>query len=135
MSTALNTYNPDEAIWIEPNPVRAGTRRMRRWRQRNPDKARVQSQVASHRTKSRRRGLLTTLTVAEWVSLLERIDYRCVACLDLPDTLTIDCIKPQSRGGPLSLDNVQPLCIKCNKSKGQKEIDYRSNYYERSNNV
>lgn len=128
MSALQANYDYDEAVWVEPEPERPGTVRMRRWRQRNPERARLQSQVAMHRSNSRRRGLLTTLTVAEWVAVLDRYGRCCVACGSQPASLAIDCVKPQVFGGSLTVDNVQPLCRSCNSRKGQRTIDYRNQY-------
>jgi len=134
MSVHPATYDPDDAVWIEPEPIKAGTRRMRRWRQRNRMRALVQSQVAKHRTDARRRGVACTLTFAQWWAYLERVGWLCLCCGDQPDSLHIDCVKPMSKGGAFSLDNAQPLCGPCNRAKGTKEIDYRR-HYERSNNA
>lgn len=128
MSVAYNTYDPDDAIWVEPEPVKAGTRRMRRWRQKNRRRATIQSIIANHRVRARRAGLLATLTVAEWMTLVEQCGYRCLACGDQPDTLSIGHVIPHSRGGPLTRDNVQPLCMPCNRAQGSKTIDYRRNH-------
>jgi hypothetical protein len=34
--------------------------------------------------------------------------------------MTIDHITPKSRGGSNSLDNLQPMCVRCNQKKGNK---------------
>lgn len=128
MSAQPNYYDPNEAVWIEPEPVRPGTRRMRRWRQRNRQRALVQSAVAKHRTKARRDGLPCTLTSIEWLAYLEATGWHCLACGLESDRLTIGHIIPHSKGGPLTLENVQPLCMPCNRRQGKKVIDYRSNY-------
>ncbi len=40
--------------------------------------------------------------------------------------LTPDHIIPLSQKGPNTIDNIQPLCLNCNSSKGTKTIDYRA---------
>lgn len=52
--------------------------------------------------------------------VLERDAYRCVQCATHVD-LSVDHIKPESKGGTLDFDNLQTLCRSCNSSKGAKE--------------
>lgn len=132
MSAQPNYYDPDETVWIEPEPVKVGTRRMRRWRQRNRARANVQSAIAKHRWKAKRDGLLCTLTVAQWLAYLEQTGWRCLACGEQPDSLSIGHIIPHCKGGPLTLENVQPLCMPCNRRQGRQTVDYRGNH-ERAN--
>lgn len=48
--------------------------------------------------------------------------YRCANCPNyfLPDELTVDHIKPWSKGGRTELSNAQLLCKPCNSSKSNK---------------
>lgn len=52
--------------------------------------------------------------------VFERDAYRCVHCATHL-SLTVDHIKPESKGGTLAFDNLQTLCRPCNSSKGAKE--------------
>lgn len=52
--------------------------------------------------------------------VFERNEYRCVHCGTHKD-LTVDHIKPESKGGDRSMDNLQTLCRSCNSKKGVKE--------------
>lgn len=78
---------------------------------------------------SRRRAKLAAapindFTRAQWESVKEHYDYRCVYC---PDTcwrcqrrkhqLTIDHIIPISKGGSHTVSNIAPACSRCNKKK------------------
>ena len=63
-------------------------------------------------------------TKEEWVSLCNKYGNKCLAC-GAYGKMTIDHVKPLSRGGTNSIDNIQPLCLTCNSSKHDKEIDYR----------
>lgn len=51
--------------------------------------------------------------------LLEKYEYRCVACGGCKD-LQIDHIIPLAKGGTNNEENLQVLCATCNKSKGTK---------------
>lgn len=52
--------------------------------------------------------------------VFERDAYRCVHCGTHID-LTIDHIKPESKGGTLDFGNLQTLCAPCNCKKGAKQ--------------
>jgi len=49
--------------------------------------------------------------------VFERDVYRCKCCETHLD-LTVDHIHPESKGGDLSMDNLQTLCRSCNSKKG-----------------
>ena len=51
--------------------------------------------------------------------VFERDAYRCRHC-DTHIDLCVDHIFPESKGGDLSLDNLQTLCRSCNSKKGTK---------------
>ena len=50
-------------------------------------------------------------------------DYKCFSCNSSGLTLTIDHINPQCNGGDAAFRNLQPLCEKCNNTKGDQEAD------------
>jgi len=49
--------------------------------------------------------------------VFERDEFRCKHCGTYVD-LTVDHIKPESKGGSLDMDNLQTLCRSCNSKKG-----------------
>jgi 5-methylcytosine-specific restriction endonuclease McrA len=63
----------------------------------------------------------------EWFNLCKFYGFHCLKCnKEFPfEQLTLDHIKPVSKGGSSFIWNIQPLCGKCNSNKGAKEIDYR----------
>lgn len=66
-------------------------------------------------------------TSQRWEQIKAKYNYTCLCCgKSEPDIkLTIDHIIPTIKGGTHTLDNVQPLCVSCNSSKGSKSIDFR----------
>lgn len=109
----------------------------KRWRDRNPDRARELSRkYASERPEKRRQyertrrsminGAVGKITYREELALFKKYDYRCLCCGRDDVKLTIDHIVPISRGGSNTIENAQPLCSKCNSRKGNRSTkDYR----------
>jgi len=73
--------------------------------------------------RSRRRANGGTLTLEEWQDIKIIYNNSCPSCLQNKD-LTIDHIIPLSKGGRNDKENIQPLCKKCNSSKGTKIVFY-----------
>lgn len=70
---------------------------------------------------ARRKG---THTQEEWEALLEICEYRCVRC-GREEVGCKDHIQPIYKGGSDAIDNIQPLCRRCNSQKGPEDIDHR----------
>lgn len=64
-----------------------------------------------------------TYSAEEWLDLCDQYGNVCLSCGI--DEITVDHVVPLVRGGANTIDNLQPLCKKCNFSKGSKIIDYR----------
>lgn len=86
---------------------------------RNPN------QVAAQNTRARKSGVTGLLERDEWEALCERYNNRCLCCKE-EKPLAIDHVIPFSQGGTNTIDNVQPLCRKCNSTKYNSRIDYRN---------
>ena len=63
----------------------------------------------------------------EWQELKAFYNFKCLCCgQQEPDIkLTRDHVLPLIQGGTDSIDNIQPLCARCNSKKNYKHIDYR----------
>lgn len=69
-----------------------------------------------------RRRALGKINYDDFISKAEELNWRCIGCgLTLNfDTVTVDHIRPVSKGGANDIDNLQPMCQSCNSSKGAK---------------
>ena len=56
--------------------------------------------------------------------IIETLGDKCLKC-GTGENIVIDHIVPVSNGGGNDIENLQPLCKKCNHSKFTKTIDYR----------
>lgn len=110
----------------------------RAWYHRDPSHARrlrdesrrrnLETDLAkSARKRARANGREGKFTAEEWKELKARHGHRCLACRKTEPAIKLqaDHIVPLTKGGSNSIDNIQPLCGSCNKSKRQREIDYR----------
>lgn len=113
-------------IWATRNLVKSRASAAS-WRRRN--KALVNAWTAAYR--ARKAGSCGSFTLAEWKDLVAKFGGVCVGCLQtLP--LTVDHVRPLSKGGTSFIENIQPLCLSCNSRKRDQEIDYRPLFGTRS---
>jgi len=91
------------------------------------EKGRQSSQRADAIRRTRKTQAGGSYTSDQWYALCKFYDFRCLKCnKKLPfEKLTLDHVKPVSKGGPSAIWNTQPLCKHCNNSKNDNEIDYR----------
>lgn len=66
-------------------------------------------------------------TEKEWQDLKAFYNFKCLQCgKQEPEIkLTRDHVIPLTEGGSDSINNIQPLCARCNSKKNNKHIDYR----------
>lgn len=62
----------------------------------------------------------------QWLAMLDYFGHTCVRC-GSTDGITKDHVVSILDGGSNSIENLQPLCGRCNALKGSKSIDYRPN--------
>jgi 5-methylcytosine-specific restriction endonuclease McrA len=77
-----------------------------------------------HRRRARIRKSGGVFTQEQWRDLCARHDNKCLCCGKV-GRMTIDHVVPLAKGGSNDISNIQPLCLRCNLSKGTKVIDYR----------
>lgn len=109
-----------KALVYRNKDVETARQKRRDWAEKNPVKARA--------LKAKRRALEHgsggTYTEAEWQAILDKYGHKCLRC-GATDNLTADHVLPLARGGSNTADNLQPLCMDCNRRKHDKHIDYR----------
>ena len=100
--------------------------KMREWREKNQDRVKAYRLTETYRAAraryfNRRRGATGSHTTQEWIDLKKVYGNKCVRCGEkeyIGHALTIDHKIPVSLGGTHNIDNLQPLCSRCNSSKG-----------------
>ena len=57
-----------------------------------------------------------------------KLEGKCIYCSTTitPWTVEFDHIRPVARGKATTLENLQPVCMKCNRKKGAK-LNYKPN--------
>lgn len=68
-------------------------------------------------------------TKDQWQAMLEFCGFSCVAC-GSRDDIVKDHIKPIYAGGSDGIENLQPMCRRCNASKGPDDADLRPNGWQ-----
>jgi 5-methylcytosine-specific restriction endonuclease McrA len=64
-------------------------------------------------------------TVEAWLAVRESFGNRCLCCDRDDVALEKEHVVPLSMGGTNYIENIQPLCRRCNSSKWTNSIDYR----------
>lgn len=73
--------------------------------------------------RAERYGAKSTLTVKEWLEILNSYEGKCAYC---SDTFSgIDHVTPFSRGGENTKENVVPTCSSCNHKKRHFDGSYK----------
>lgn len=120
----------------KPSIRRKRTRERRRYWS-NPDKYKAQRKIynATHPGLSRRSGakrrqhitLTGSFTASEWEALKAKYGYRCLRCGKQEPTIKLvaDHIIPVIKRGAGTIENIQPLCQRCNLKKFTRSTDYR----------
>lgn len=86
----------------------------KQWRMANPDKWKVANRLNRHRRRA-----LGNINSTEWIAKVMLLGNKCQVCYKTePEVkITIDHIIPVSKGGTNHIENLQPLCMTCNRRK------------------
>jgi 5-methylcytosine-specific restriction endonuclease McrA len=69
--------------------------------------------VYSHTGEAQQSGLPCTLTIDEWIAIIERLSGLCAYCACQPFE-TLDHLIPRQSGGGTVAENCIPACLVCN---------------------
>ena len=86
---------------------------------------RERSKIANAKFRAERLGLLSSITLVEWLSTLDRYKSKCAYCG--ADYEEIHHFIPISKGGGSTAENLIPACRRCNHTK-------KNNIWEIHNN-
>lgn len=116
----------DHQPYVRGAPVRAERARkgaLAKWGI-DPEEGQEHPQTKRHErlAEARKKG---THTKEQWDSMVGLFEGTCVRCGQTEADLVKDHITPIYQGGSDGIENIQPLCRKCNSSKGPESKDYR----------
>lgn len=111
-----------EKYSTDPSYVEARKVRSSLWGKKNRDKTVQYSQ----NRRARKLAAFGTYTGEEFEWLCINYNYQCLDCGSYDKPLTVDHVIPLSLGGTNTIENIQPLCGRCNSRKGTKIVDYRN---------
>jgi 5-methylcytosine-specific restriction endonuclease McrA len=94
--------------------------RQKAYERANPER----KHAIRHNRSARKKKNGGTFTGAQWRALCDWFGNVCLCC-GVSSLLTIDHVVPVAKGGVNSIDNLQPLCGRCNARKCAKTTDYR----------
>ena len=78
-------------------------------------------QTAAYRSK--KKGLITTLSREDWVQCKEYFKHQCAYCGKELKSFAKEHVIPVSKGGPLVRTNIVPSCKSCNSSKINNDME------------
>lgn len=96
---------------------------IKQWCKENPETCRSYK----HKRKARKRAAGGTYSGKQWKEVKAAYGFHCLACgrKEPEIKLVPDHVIPFEKLGPNVLENLQPLCGRCNNKKATKTTDYR----------
>lgn len=74
---------------------------------------REERRVQKHLSRSRKQGVAATLTLEEWLAILDAHDWKCAYCEGPFES--VEHVIPLHFGGGTTAENCVPACIACNR--------------------
>ncbi len=99
--------------------------RSEEWSKNNAKKVKQFKANNSRRRRAAKHASPGNFTAKEFEELCERYGNKCLCCGVTGVVLEADHVVPLTRGGSDDIENIQPLCGTCNRSKFVQAVDYR----------
>lgn len=101
--------------------------RARRWNINNPERSKELFRLAFHRRKARMDELESSFTRLQWKDCKEYFKntsghIECAYCSKEMKNATQDHFIAVSKGGSYTVNNILPVCLNCNSSKGNADF-------------
>lgn len=102
-------------------------RRTNGWRLENRDSSRRIQRISESKRRSKLAKAQGSHTWEQWCEVVRANGNKCLCCFrgGTARSLHRDHVVSINQGGGNSIENVQPLCKRCNSSKKNRSIDYR----------
>lgn len=88
---------------------------------RATEHGRMRVLITAHDIRARAAGVVSDLTVEDWVDVLRLFDGECAYC-GSPESITVEHVVSITARGPNTKRNVIPACWSCNHSKRDKDM-------------
>ncbi len=95
------------------------------WAGNNPQKVKQFKANNGRKRRAAKHASRGNFTAKQFEELCERYGNKCLSCGATGVVLEADHVIPLTKGGSDAIDNIQPLCGACNRSKFVKSTDYR----------
>src|SRR6266568_8750100 len=87
--------------------------------------ARERHRVLSNCRRTSKFGNPSTLTLTQWLEILDRYNWQCAYCLEAPYQILEHC-RSVRYGGGTTAENCVPACVKCNSKKHLRQASFNS---------
>ena len=115
-------YRNTQREWRDKNPERMPIYRSK-WLEENREFAKVAHLTAENKRRARKAATGGSIDTKEWLEKVQGFNDHCAYCLKpLNGLYHMEHMKPLSRGGTHTIDNVVPACPACNFKKSSKTL-------------
>ncbi len=115
--------------WRDPEQARADARAYIK----TETGRKISVRSAQKRRATQRNAPGNGFTIDQFYEVCAEYEDHCLRCLQKKDRekLSADHVIPLARGGAHDIENIQPLCRRCNSRKHAQTIDYRPTFFWR----